>query len=307
VRDLPGSIHGRIPKTYTTHLLPYKEQKDEIPWLRVSLHQEIHESLELMLVLRPDWIVMDHYGLDEHWQSHMRPFVQKICVIDDLANRNHDCDLLIDQGAGTPELQARYDSCVPSSCVRALGPSYSLLSPHFLKYEPRVRTKIERVHIFLGGADDTNDTEPIADLCAKMFPHIDLILGGSNRDAERLCHKYHRQPFHVWHDVSSEKMAELLSHADLCIGSTGCSSFERCYLGIPAVAITIADNQKFIAQFLQKVGCVIYIGDHQESYTDRLRIILSKLTSEKLQKLSKAALQVVPKGLDSRLSALFTL
>ena len=44
-----------------------------------------------------DWLVIDHYGIDIRWESRMRDFASHIMVIDDLANRKHDCDVLLNQ------------------------------------------------------------------------------------------------------------------------------------------------------------------------------------------------------------------
>ncbi len=54
-------------------------------------------------------------------------------------------------------------------------------------------------------------------------------------------------------------MAELMSQADLAIGASGSSSWERCALGLPTINYVIADNQKPIAKELAKNGASITI------------------------------------------------
>jgi spore coat polysaccharide biosynthesis predicted glycosyltransferase SpsG len=44
-----------------------------------------------------DLIIIDHYAIDVEWQHRLKPFCRKFFVIDDLADRKHQADFLLDQ------------------------------------------------------------------------------------------------------------------------------------------------------------------------------------------------------------------
>ena len=79
---------------------------------------------------RPDWIVVDHYGLDYRWERSLRTLAEHVFVIDDLANRRHDCDVLLDQNFNSP-LHSRYAQLLPTGAKCLLGTSYALLGAAF--------------------------------------------------------------------------------------------------------------------------------------------------------------------------------
>jgi UDP-2,4-diacetamido-2,4,6-trideoxy-beta-L-altropyranose hydrolase len=107
-----------------------------------------------------DWLVVDHYGIDWRWEVAMRPATRQILVIDDLANRVHDCDVLVDQNYYL-ELSSRYDKLVPFGCRKLLGPRFLLLRPEFKETKLSLHRQIgnvKRILISFGGTDETNVT-----------------------------------------------------------------------------------------------------------------------------------------------------
>ena len=88
-------------------------------WLPVS---ELEDAFQTAAALndaplwKPDWLVVDHYGLSADWQKQMRLFYPsvKIAVIDDLADRHHDPDLLIDDNTHCGDLATPYLSLLPA-------------------------------------------------------------------------------------------------------------------------------------------------------------------------------------------------
>src|SRR5690606_12034475 len=109
----------------------------------------------------PDWLVADHYALDAKCELALINVVGRIMVIDDLANRPHECVLLLDQNLG--RLESDYDDLLPENCQRLIGPHYALLRPEFaelreLSLKRRQPPKLKRILVFLGGVDRTNVT-----------------------------------------------------------------------------------------------------------------------------------------------------
>lgn len=212
-----------------------------------------------------DWLVIDHYGLDARWEKGMRPFVKKIMVIDDLADRDHDCDLLLDQNFYR-NMGKRYDGLVPDHCHKLLGPRFSLLRREFKEARPMVRKlniPPKRILVFLGGSDLTNETlkvlKAISSLDRKDIA-VDVITGAINTHKDEI-EKFAKSMTNVtcYHNVNN--MAELMLSADLYIGAAGITTWERCCLALPSLIISIADNQIEVSKYMAERNLVYYIGN----------------------------------------------
>lgn len=235
-------------------------------WLEVSISDDCSETLSVLQEIgNINWLVVDHYALDSDWEKPMRPHVGRIMVIDDLADRQHDCDLLLDQNL-YQNMTNRYDGLVPEECVNMLGPQYALLRPEFYAFRNAKQPRdgvIRRILIFFGGSDPSNETlKAINAMNLLDMPDIDVdvVVGEVNiRKAEikelcasRLCTTFHCQV---------DNMAELMMNADLAIGAGGSSLWERCCLGLPSIVATIATNQISIAQQAAECKAVYYMGE----------------------------------------------
>jgi UDP-2,4-diacetamido-2,4,6-trideoxy-beta-L-altropyranose hydrolase len=148
-REFDGNLCGYIEeKGYIVHRLPVSdatEQGDQnieiglkhTAWLGADCQTDVEQVEEIIKDLEspPDWLVVDHYALDERWEECLRSYCKKIMVIDDLADRPHNCDLLLDQNF-YENLESRYDGLVPPQCKKFLGPKYALLRPEFRESVP---------------------------------------------------------------------------------------------------------------------------------------------------------------------------
>lgn len=239
-------------------------------WLGISWDQDVHETINLLETLewKPDLLIVDHYALDNNWELALRPFVDTIMVIDDLADRRHDCDFLLDQNF-FDNLEKRYEDLISDRCLKLLGPSYSLLRPEFRETRVRKRkrhTNIKTIFIFFGGVDSTNETNKALKALLSIERHeifVDVVVGEKNQHKshiQALCKDFPNITFHSHID----NMYELMSRADLAIGAGGTTTWERFCLGIPSIVIAIADNQKETARYCCRCGCHIYIGDSSE-------------------------------------------
>lgn len=216
----------------------------------------------------PVTLIVDHYGLDAEWESQIRPFAGRIAVIDDLADRRHDCDLLLDQNLHEG-LERRYQALVPPSCRLFLGPAHALLRPEFTRARealPERDGAIRRVLVFFGGSDPTGETaKAIEAIRAWNRPDtaVDVVVGGSNprrAELERVSHEVPGVRFHCQVD----NMAELMAKADVALGAGGSTSWERCYLGLPAGIVAVADNQLSPTEALAQTGAIRNLGWHEQ-------------------------------------------
>ncbi len=265
-------------------------------WLGVSQEQDAVATLEALSCKVFDWLVVDHYALDKRWESLVRPNVKKIMVIDDLADRHHDCDVLLDQNYYA-DMQIRYKGKVPADCQLFLGPSYALLREEFrfLREQANVcNGEVKKVLVFFGGVDADNYTLHAIDALSEINVglHVDVVIGAQHpfkELIEKTCDKYN----FVCH-VQISYMAKLMAEADLAIGAGGTAIWERCCLGLPTISICTAENQrKQIADAAEE--CYLYAPLFGKDIMESIRIHIQVLLSNPplIRFISNAGMKVV--------------
>jgi len=214
-------------------------------------------------------LVVDSYSHDARFETACRPWADRILVIDDLADRPHDADILLDP---TPcRAHSDYASLLKRKCTLLLGPAYALLSPCFSERRAASlarrsdRQSPARILVAFGGSDPRNATSLVLrglDTLDRRL-EMDVVLGAAaaHRQAVLDLAKSCRVPVSVSVDLQPETMADLLARADMAFGSIGTSMWERCCLGVPSVVITTAANQHPIADILQRLEAIRYVGD----------------------------------------------
>jgi UDP-2,4-diacetamido-2,4,6-trideoxy-beta-L-altropyranose hydrolase len=209
-----------------------------------------------------DLLVVDDYRLDAAFERLARAWATRILVIDDLANRAHECDVLLDQSPG--RTRDVYAGLVPKDCALLLGPSYALLDPRFraARRQRKVIGKVERIFVNFGTTDTANATSLVLDAIAtaRLGAAIDVVIGGAAPHLAALRAKLAALPDAALH-VDVDDVAALMRAADLAIGAGGVGALERCALGLPAAILTVADNQHTNAQALAASGAAVYWGD----------------------------------------------
>lgn len=296
-RELPGNLCGLVEeKGYALHRLPHNgtlrdDQKYTktntrccAGWLGVEWEADAVQTLSVLKANEPaDWIIVDHYALDRRWELAIRPHAKNIMVIDDLADRSHDCDLLLDQNL-YENMDGRYSGLVPDHCLKLLGPRYALLRPEFMAVRKKMRVRtgsVRRILIFLGGTDPTNETGKALEAIRSLDrPDIavDVIVGASNphKDGIRsLCAALPKCNYHC----QVNNMAEMMAQADLAIGAGGSSTWERCFLGLPAVTIVVAKNQARTTAAVAKRGALTNAGWHESVSPSDIAVALEDLLS----------------------------
>jgi UDP-2,4-diacetamido-2,4,6-trideoxy-beta-L-altropyranose hydrolase len=233
-------------------------------WLGVSQEEDARQTIFSLKGLVCDLLVVDHYALDSVWESLLRPHASKIVVIDDLANRAHDCDVLLDQNYSLsgPE---RYQPWVPASCQLLLGPRYALLRPEYVQIRESMAPRtgsVQRVLIYMGGSDSANVTGMVLRaLRSSRLQHLDVdVVIGPNFvfqieitemvKARLRTQAYGQQPH----------LAALMATADIVVGAGGATTWERLCLGVQSLVVSIADNQVPACEALASSGLIRYLG-----------------------------------------------
>ena len=212
-----------------------------------------------------DLLIVDNYNLDSKYETHFRKYAKKILVIDDLANRNHNCDILVDQNLGSKIED--YKNLVNQNCQILVGTEYCLLRPEFNEIrlqslQKRKETKnISKILVNFGGSDINNHSlKALEEIEKSAFAgEIDVVLGFNAINLESI-EQFSKKSKNKINIHKQANMAEMIYKADLAIAAGGTSAWERCCLGLPTYIIKIADNQEKI---FEKLG---YQGSFNDFY-----------------------------------------
>lgn len=232
-------------------------------WLGVPWAIDAKETRSLLQGHSVDLLIIDHYAINYEWECMLKDMVKNIMVIDDLADRKHLCDFLLDPTVLVdPD---RYQALVPPQCRQFLGPGYVLLRPEFYDEKDQIELRtglVRRILIFFGGYDHTNETGKALSsflALARSDIEVDVVVGQQNIHKYKLreiCEQYSNLHFHC----QVNNMASLMRLAELAIGAGGTTVWERCFLGLPTIVWSIAENQQYTCEILGKMKVIKYLG-----------------------------------------------
>lgn len=261
-------------------------------WLGSTQEADAAETVSVLRDIQPEWLIIDHYAIDDTWEKLVRPQVKKIMVIDDLADRKHDCDLLLDQNYMSGD-QERYADLVSPACPKLLGPQYALLRKEFAESRKTLKKRkgsVHRVFVFFGGVDPENMTgKALEALSAPEFAHIqtDVVIGSSNTHLDVIA-KQAKQRARTTLFIQVDNIAELMAQADLALCAGGTTTWERFCLGLPSLVVTIADNQIPFTRDLHHDGLLRWLGTSQAVDAQALRKGLMQAVEDSERNLQEA-------------------
>lgn len=329
-RDWPGHMQALIEaKGFPVLLLPAlpaldnKEQiqaSDDSTWLGCDFDTDAQQTIDALKTfycenLCVDLLIVDHYGIDARWESLLKKHYRQLFVIDDLANRSHICDVLMDQ---TFQRHAQdYATHVPASCRLLCGTKYALLKETFTQQsantnslERKSSAESLRLFIFLGGSDPLNKTsealkaiQTINNKTANIY--VDVVVGAQNKHLKNIVKIAEKSKHNIQIHQNVSNMAELMSRSDVAIGAAGTSSWERCCLGLPSLIFVYADNQSMISEQLLQANAV-KIWATTEELSEQIQLLYNDLSLSK--EMSLAAKKVCDgKGTQRVVNALLEL
>lgn len=284
-------------------------------WLAVSQTQDADDTVHALADRLWDWLVVDHYALDARWERAVRSSCRSLMVIDDLADRVHVCDFLLDQTLGREG--AHYRSLVPANCRLLCGPNYALLRPEFAamraySLQRRIHPVLRELLITMGGVDRDNATGKVLQaLRSSPLPEdirISVVMGMTAPWLDEVQKQAKDMPWPTRVLVGVSGMAQLIANSDLVIGAGGATSWERCCLGVPTVMLVLADNQAKVAEALERAGAVFLVTQGEQMEDHFARLFASLLSDpEKMRSMSESAAVIADgKGIDSVLALLET-
>jgi UDP-2,4-diacetamido-2,4,6-trideoxy-beta-L-altropyranose hydrolase len=258
---------------------------DTSTWLSRSQQNDAKLCIDNTSIIF-DWIIVDHYAIDKNWQQLIQAITHKILVIDDLANRVHDCDVLLDQTLSRDE--SDYEELTPKACLKLVGGHYTLLRKEFFKHRIKAENKRRNltsipfnfhVLITMGGFDLANTSliaiEALKQLrCTSSKFTATVVLSSQSIHLESLQYCVKGINW-LTIELDSQNMATQMLKADIAIGASGATAWERCCLGLPTLSIETAENQKLVSSSLEKQGAIINLGSSNniEAFTIRNTLV----------------------------------
>ncbi len=265
-------------------------------WLGTDWATDAQQTLAALGAAPVDWLIVDHYGLDAHWERRLRPACRRLMAIDDLADRSHHCDLLLDQNLG--RVTTDYSDLVPTGCTVLTGPKYALLRPEFPALRPdslarRATPQLKNLLIAMGGIDKNNATVKVLDVLKNCSLPVDcritVIMGAQAPWLEQVRALVAQLPWPTEVRVNISDMARVMADSDLAIGAAGSTSWERCCLGLPTLLVVLAENQWAGARALQTQGAALLIGEPSVIQQKLAATLTPLLTGQHLAEMSFAA------------------
>lgn len=265
-------------------------------WLGIAWELDAKECEQILNLYQPDWLIVDHYGLDALWEQQLKSGYRKLLVIDDLADRPHRCDVLLDQNLG--HCVEDYAALVPRLCKLFAGARYALLRPEFTEWrekslQRRASPSLKRIIITMGGVDQPNATgqvlETLRNCPLPADSQITVVMGSTAPWLEEVRANTGSMPWPTEILVNISDMAQRMAQSDLAIGAAGSTSWERCCLGLPTLMVTLAQNQVEGAAALHAAGGALLVGDVSEIKSNLGSMIEASMSPGALRRMSDAA------------------
>ena len=261
-------------------------------WVGCSQEQDADECISALIetnYTNIKLIVVDHYGLDAVWEKRMRAGVQnqkniKLMAIDDLANRSHQTEWILDQNFYGKNTKARYTSLVQPRCKQLLGAQYALLGPEYEMLHKLVpnRKELRRILIYIGGNDVYNLT--VRAIEALHHPTleeiaVDVVIGQQSAQFE-IVNRLVKERKNISVHKNLLSLAGLISRADLAIGACGATTWERICLKLPAISFVVAENQLELSKALEKILEAPWMSTNNETPIEEIREIIYKFKNK---------------------------
>jgi UDP-2,4-diacetamido-2,4,6-trideoxy-beta-L-altropyranose hydrolase len=260
-------------------------------WLGESEIEDANKTIDIINIIKDkntlenkntiiDWLIIDHYAINQTWENCLKKYVNKICVIDDFTNRKHNCDILINQQITYEIGKQMYNDIINNNCILYCGNEYLLLNSRYFEYinykKIYKNNFISRINIFMGGADTYNITKSIIDICIKYNSILenkiffDVVIGKANKHYHQIKEIIlnNNQWFSLYYDI--DFIGDLFANSDLAIGGIGTTSYERCIMKTPSLCICLADNQQSVLDKFIDLNVIKYLGSINQNYQDNL-------------------------------------
>ncbi len=227
----------------------------------------------------PRWVALDGYHFDAAFQLGFREAGWRVLVVDDMNHLpRYHADILVNANASAPTFRYATDP----GTVMLLGTDHALLRGEFAQHPGRRRqvpAVARRILVTMGGADPHNTTEvvlhAIERVRAEFGVQVRVVLGAANPHRESIAafSNAHLCDCELLTDVRD--MRAQMEWADLAVTAAGSTCLELASMGVPMLAVVIAENQRELAAALEARGIAFGAGSHEDITTTRMTDILN--------------------------------
>jgi UDP-2,4-diacetamido-2,4,6-trideoxy-beta-L-altropyranose hydrolase len=273
IREQEGSLLDLIiKKGFIVHKLinpkiwkKPENNSDYASWLQVTEKEDATSFCNT--IIDADIVIVDHYGLNLIWESHIKTELNcRLVVIDDLL-REHNCDLLLDQTLDRKVNE--YTQILPQHAKVITGCEYALLNPNFSKQRSESNNKItkkvskHKVLVTMGGIDNANATIQVLKELVRYGLHnyslVTVVINPKSPSFENVINYIRNYSNYIFQIDFVDNMAKLMQEHTISVGTPGTTSWERACLGIPSIVVPLADNQNTVCRQLTKYGSAIKV------------------------------------------------
>jgi UDP-2,4-diacetamido-2,4,6-trideoxy-beta-L-altropyranose hydrolase len=270
--------------------------------LATDEYSQIQQVIKLIKVtLTPPLLIIDNYQISKDWEQQVKLATDsRIVVIDDLANRAHHCDLLID--ANYFRKSEDYHSLVNDECEILCGIDYAIFSEQVLQSKSnlqygKIKKNKNTTHLFFGATDPHANSAAIALQLAKT--HQQKVFVALTQSTSQLINQQSQLSTNTDITVNTEEdtFSEVMSHCEFAIGAPGITLWERLILGCKTACFATSENQVAILQHLHQERICCYLGpiwemNAQETesaieqfYTENVHLLNLESIKEKFNKI----------------------
>ena len=242
-----------------------------------SLKSDITSTLKICKKKKIDTLIVDNYQIDHNWENRVKKKIKKLIVIDDLANRKHNCDILIDQNY-VKNLSTRYNNLTNKNCLKLLGPKYTLLNNSFNNLKFSSDHKVKRIFIFFSTVFKSNLYNLVTSVLSKKeFKNfkIDYVVG--NISKKKIIKLKKKLPTNFRLFSKQKNLHRLMKKSSFAIGSGGTNTWERINLALPSIVFCISPNQKNICNFLDQKNIIHYLGVFKKNSKSKLYLAIRNM------------------------------
>ncbi|MAE81184.1 MAG: UDP-2,4-diacetamido-2,4,6-trideoxy-beta-L-altropyranose hydrolase [Flammeovirgaceae bacterium] len=237
---------------------------------------DAQQTIALAKKIDASWIVVDGYTFDETFQNTLKEAGLNVLFIDDYGQcDSYTADLILNQNIyATEEFytnRADYTQLL-------LGNTYTLLRQEFASRKPKrnIADTASKILVTLGGGDPENVTQKVLEALSTIANlDVQVVIGGANPNKDTLetyCKEHDMQMI-----VNTSNMRELMEWADIAIAGGGSTCYEFAYMGLPALTISLAENQNPVAEGLDQAGATVLLGWHENVTAENITLKLTEL------------------------------
>lgn len=243
----------------------------------VGTAEDAQATIDLARQHGAAWVVIDGYQFGADYQRRLKEAGCRVLFVDDYGHARHYCaDLVLNQNLSACE---EWYTNRESYTRLLLGTKYVLLRQQFSVYrnwQREIPAVARKVLVTLGGGDPDNVTSKVIEAVGGLEVEVKIVVGGSNPNIEKI--KADQRKLRRSELITDAKnMPDLMAWADVAVSAGGTTSWELAFMGLPAVLLVLADNQRGIAEGLDSAGVARNLGWHMDASESTIRRVLGQI------------------------------